>query len=102
MTKIEIPFNEWSKEKLNLCVKEATSRTKKYGDIGDTFIVGSQKYEIDLIIKLPLWFIAQVLYKSEGALNMYEFFQVWDKIHFRKKMELDKEIWYHHFKEIEG
>lgn len=53
-----------------------------------------------MVSVLPLWFVADVLYESEGALNSYEFMQVWDKIHYRKKMEMDKEVWYHHFKEI--
>ncbi len=46
--KITIPFNDWSKERLRGQLKKATSRYKKYGDVGDTFIVQGYSYELDL------------------------------------------------------
>jgi hypothetical protein len=97
---IEIPFNDWSKERLNLMVKRATSRNKKYGNVGDTFKVGDSKYQIELIVKLPLWFIQEELYESEGCFHNMEFEDIWVQIHPRAGWTPNKEVWYHKFKEI--
>ena len=98
--KIEIPFNDWSKERLGLSVKNAKSRNKKYGNVGDTFIVGESVYMLDLVVKLPLWFIAQELWRTEGCICDIEFMGIWEKIHPRKGWVDNQEVWYHHFKEI--
>ena len=94
---IEIPFNDWSKERLNLCVKTATSRTKKYGNVGDTFTVEDSKYKITLINKLPLWFIANELFETEGCKSTQEFIDVWEEIHPRKGWVDEQEVYYHYF-----
>lgn len=96
--KIEIPFNKWSEERLNLFAKTATSRNKKYGEVGDTFEVNGTTYELDLVIKLPLWFVSEDLYDSEGALNFLEFEDIWKKIHPKKGFIPEQEVWYHHFR----
>ena len=101
MTKISIPFNTWSKERLNNRTKTATSRTKKYGKVGNTFIVNKTRYKLDLIVKLPLWFIAKCLYSTEGCDNSSEFEMIWCEIHPIKKWVRDQEVWYHHFFEME-
>jgi len=100
MTKIDIPFNDWSKNKLIQCKKIATSRSKKYGEVGDFFEFQGDKYIIVMIKKLPLWFIADVLYDSEGADSPDEFRNVWAKIHYRKPVDERKEYFYHFFKRI--
>lgn len=106
MTEIKIPFNDWSKEKLRSQNKKATSRNSKYGKVGDTFKVILfendiyTKYELELILRLPLWFVAEELYRSEGAISKEEFISVWQSIHPRKGYRPFDLVWYHHFKEI--
>jgi len=106
MTEINIPFNEWSKEKLRSQTKKATSRNSKYGKVGDTFKVILFEnglfieYELELILRLPLWFVAEDLYRSEGASSKEEFISVWQSIHPRKGYLPFDLVWYHHFKEI--
>lgn len=98
--KIFIPFNEWSKERLANQTKKATSRYRKYGNVGDTFEVDDCEYQLELVIKLPLWFIAEELYLSEGAKTIKEFIDIWKDIHQRKGYRPFDEVWYHHFKEV--
>jgi len=97
MVEIEIPFNKWSKDKLMKNNKWATSRNKKYGEVGDTFVVDETTYELDFVIKLPLWFIAIELFESEGCLFPNEFREVWAQIHPRKGYVGHQMVWYHHF-----
>ena len=97
---IIIPFNDWSRDRLLLMVKRATSRTKRYGKVGDTFTVDGQRYELELIVKLPLWFISEELYDSEGCFHSLEFERVWKSIHPDKGFDPNQDVWYHKFKMI--
>ena len=81
---IKIPFNEWSKNRLDDMVKCATSRNKKYGEQNDYFIFEGTKYIVTMVKKLPLWFVAQELFMTEGCRNPDEFKAVWE-IHPSKK-----------------
>ena len=98
--KIKIPFNEWSKKRILNQTKKATSRYKKYGNVGDTFEVDGYKYELELVLKLPLWFITEDLYLSEGAKDSLELISIWKQIHPKKGFRPFDEVWYHHFKEL--
>lgn len=99
MKRIEIPFNDWSRERLSNMEKYATSRNKKYGEVGDWFIVDDIDYTLDIVIQLPLWFVAKELFISEGADAPEEFVEVWKRIHPRKGYVPNQIVWYHHFKE---
>lgn len=96
---IKIPFNKWSKSRLEDKVKCATSRNKGYGYPGDCFFVDNIEYELTLVIKLPLWFIAYELFETEGCKTPDEFKQVWKDIHPRKGWVDEQEVWYHYFVE---
>lgn len=100
MTEIELPFNMWSRIRIDSQQKKATSRYKKYGTVGDTFKVENKNYELELVIKLPLWFVSEDLYRSEGADTLQEFIGIWKEIHPKKDFRPFDEVWYHHFKEI--
>lgn len=100
MKEIEIPFNEWSIQKFQAQRKKATSRYKKYGEVGDYFIVDGIRYALDLVIKVPLWFVSEDLYASEGCDTSTEFKHVWENIHPKKGFRPFDEVWYHHFVEM--
>jgi hypothetical protein len=99
MGRIVIPFNEWSKERIRLEKKFATTRSKQYGKAGDWFICEGKTCELELVVKLPLWFIYTHLYVSEGAESEKEFSDVWCSIHPKLSWEsmLGKEYFYHFF-----
>ena len=99
MGRITIPFNNWSKERLLTQYKKATSRTKKYGEAGDIFEVDGYKYVLELVLHVPLWFVAEDLYKTEGAESTEEFIEVWESIHPKRGYRPFDNVWYHHFKE---
>ena len=96
---MEIPMNDWSKRRLFNQTKKATSRYKKYGEVGDTFTVGGFRYELELVIKVPLWFVVEDLYLSEGACSSDELREVWIGIHPNRGYRPFDLVWYHHFKE---
>ena len=101
MQLLDIPFNEWSRKRVLDGSKTATSRTKRYGNYGDYFKVDDQVFELDLVVKLPLWFISEYLSASEGAISKTEFIKVWIEIHPIKGWIQNQEVFYHHFKRKE-
>lgn len=96
--KIEIPMNEWSRERIKREKKFATTRSKQYGKAGDYFVCEGKTCELEFIVKLPLWFISLYLYETEGAESGKEFSDVWCSIHPRKSWESMLSEWYYfHF-----
>ncbi len=102
---IEIPFNSWSKDKLRAGKKNATSRTKKYGERGDCFEVdlGDKvvRYEVVFISRWELDRIAINWYDVEGCDSPEEFKNVWGDIHPRKGFDPDQKVWFHLFEKVE-
>lgn len=107
MKEIKIPFNEWSKRKLILGTKIATSRNKRYGEIGDTFKVvfkdfnrEDREYQLTAILPLMLSHVGIFLYKIEGAESSKEFHDVWCDIHKRAGWTPEKIVYVHMFEEL--
>jgi len=84
--KDEIPFNEWSREKIRLGNKSCTSRHKRYAKDSLVYYITP---------KLPWWFIRCYLWEDEGAESPDELQQVIEGIYKRKVP--DDELFYVHF-----
>src|SRR3990167_10696048 len=83
---IQIPFNDWRKERISMAIKECTSRHKKYTE---------DKRVTYITPRLPLWFIAKYFWKQEGAYSPEEFRREVNKIYNREVP--DDEMFYIHF-----
>lgn len=81
-------FNDWSKERIQLGVKQLTSRkTKHENDPDIDYVVGP----------LPWKFIRDFLYLPEGAKSPEELQEVIDKIFARRGYPVgDNELFYVH------
>jgi len=99
MSEIEIPFNKWSRDRLEQGQKTATTRTSRYGDPGDTFVVDGRKYELTHVIKVELEVVARHFWGVEGCNYPNQFCEVWKEIHPHKGYEPDWEVWLHLFTE---
>jgi len=102
---IDIPFNDWSKNRLLDRRKTATTRSKRYGEPGDTFEVDLsprpfKSYELVSIELMTLKEIAEEHYDEEGAESPQEFIEVWNEIHPFRKYRPDDKKWFHKFKEV--
>jgi len=99
---IEIPFNDWSKQRLKAGVKLATTRSKKYGVIGDTFKVEHRgnvyNFELMAVHKTQLYIVTRDFYYLEGASSEHEFVNVWKDIHKKAGYQPYKEVYIHFFK----
>ncbi len=81
-----IPFNEWSKKRIDLGDKVCTSRHKRY--VNDPRVTWISP-------KLPWWFIRRFLWEAEGAESPYELQDVIEAIYGRAV--LPGELFYVHF-----
>jgi len=107
---ITIPFNDWSMKRLRGYRKRATSRNKRYGNVGDRFVVAVRfneetvhvkLYEITHIERVTLAFVRDHFYHEEECDSEDEFIAIWNEIHPRKKFDDEHKVWLHLFKEIE-
>ena len=81
-----IPFNEWSRNKILLGIKVCTSRHKKYV---------TDKRVTWISPKLPWWFIKRYLWYPEGAENPEALQKIINEIY--KREVPDTEGFYVHF-----
>lgn len=81
MTRVEIPFNEWSQGRLEAGEKTATCRTKRYGVPGDVFAAADRVYQLTHVVELPLSVVATNFHRQEGCESFEEFVEVWTNIH---------------------
>jgi hypothetical protein len=94
---IKIPFTPWSEERILKGLKKSTSRYDKYAKVGDIFSIDGKKFYVNLVVKLPLWFIRNELYKTEGCETEKEFEDIWIDIHPKRGFIMEDNVWYHHF-----
>lgn len=99
---VEIPFlDEW-KEKMLHGNKCCTSRTKKYGNTGDTFTAFGAKWLLNIVRKNTLWHVANKMFALEGCGSPEEFIKVWNKLHPRKGYNPDQLVWVYIFEQLGG
>ena len=82
----DIPFNDWSKKRIQAGQKNCTSRHKRYPNDKRVFWISP---------KLPWWFIRLYLWEEEGAKSQTELQKVIENIYKRKVP--DDEKFYVHF-----
>lgn len=99
--RIEIPFQQGFREVMLNGEKTWTSRTKRYGDIGDVFEVFEQKFEIVGILKLPLSEVVDLHYEEEGFPNKIGLILLWVRLHPRKGYVPSQKVWVHVFKKVD-
>jgi hypothetical protein len=99
--RVEIPFNDWSCERLAEREKTATTRTSRYGDPGDEFVVDGTVYELTHVVHVPLRVVADHFYGVEGCDSRAEFIDVWEDIHYRRGFEPEWPVYLHLFREVD-
>jgi hypothetical protein len=79
--------------------KTMTSRTKKYGNVGDTFYAFGTIFELIEVGKLQLGDIASC-WREEGMNNPYDFLKTWKQIHPNKPYCPTEKFHIHRFKKV--
>jgi hypothetical protein len=102
MTQIQIPFMEMFREKMLSGKKTWTSRTRKYGAPGDTFMAFGSTFELVNVMEMRLGVVAWLHHRDEGCNSQEEFVECWKQIHPRKGYVPSQVVWIHQFKKKES
>lgn len=101
MSEVDIPWNEWSAERLRSGDKTATTRTSVYGQPGDTFTEAGKTFKLTHVVAVPLEVVSANFYEEEGANTPDEFIEVWEDIHYRKGFVPEWVVHLHLFTEVD-
>lgn len=96
--RIKIPFKEQFRDAMLSGKKICTTRTKRYGEVGDIFEAFDAEFElVGVCPTIALW-VGNFLYKEEGFEVAWDFHKIWRKLHPR----LDKSavVYVHFFRQI--
>lgn len=81
MTEITIPFSDPMEDANRQLIKTCTSRSKRYGNPGDTFRSGGYIFKLLDVIEFRLSFICERLYRLEGFDSPEAFEIAWRSYH---------------------
>jgi hypothetical protein len=95
--KVYIPFMERFREPLLNGTKTWTSRTKRYGQMGDSFEAFGATFEILTVEKKTLEEILNH-WREEGLDSFSDALITWRKIHPIRKLDFLEQFWTHIFK----
>ena len=102
---VQIPFIPELEEKLVLGKVLMTSRTRRYGDPGDTFTIEYLKrphnFKILGVIKLELEVVAREFHEEHGFKTPNHYREAWKKLHPKKGFIGNKVVTTHIFRRIE-
>lgn len=100
MSIVDIPFTEDMAQLSLEGRKHATSRTKKYGDPGDTFFIKDMLLEITSVSKWELLEVYWFGYKAEGFDSSEAFEAKWIKLHPRTGFVPEQKVWFHEYRKV--
>jgi len=101
MAEIQIPYSPDMKAAAINGSKICTSRNRKYGKVGDTFILDGQKFRLLIIDKFPLEMVATLFFREEGFNCPNAFKDKWKALHLRRGWEPEREVFVHFFRKVE-
>jgi len=93
-----IPFRKDMQALILAGKKTATTRTKRYGIVGDWFYIGSKAYVLTNVEKVTLGYVATQKYRDEGFESPHDFIHVWQQIHPKGFID-EQKVWLHEFGE---
>lgn len=100
MSEVKIPFKPRFKEPMLNGQKTWTSRTRRMGNIGDTFDAFGATFEIVEVSTMTLKQIADNYFREEGCRSVQDFVEVWRAIHPRKGSVPSQRVYVHVFRRI--
>ena len=97
---VHLPFLLQFKDDMLAGRKRATSRTNKYGEVGDEFVAFGARFRFALVQKVELGWVAYHAHNKEGFRLPSEFIAVWEKIHPCAGYIAAQKVWYHEFERV--
>lgn len=100
--KVKIPFKEQFRQAMLSGRKTMTSRTKRYGEVEDTFDAFGATFQITDVMRCSLMLVANEYYLDEGCDSSEDFVKIWEKIHPRRGFDPNQGVYVHTFEKMEA
>ena len=97
---VRIPFTESFRDALLTGIKTKTTRTKRYGYLGDHFKAFGATFLLTSIRRTPLKIVADRYYQEEGLISSLEFREIWRQLHPKKGFQPEQIVWLHTFMKV--
>jgi len=101
MTIIDVPFLQAFKRPMLDGRKTCTTRSKKYGEVGDIFGAWGLDFVLTEVARIPLHAVRDHHWEAEGVNSPTAFVKVWENIHPKKGFEPNAKKWLHRFVRVE-
>ncbi|MDP3062936.1 MAG: hypothetical protein Q8O40_06975 [Chloroflexota bacterium] len=92
------PFQDDFEDQMVGEQKTCTTRTRWYGDVGDTFDVFGHRFEITALERLRLEDVAVWSWQQEGVASPDTFRRIWAFLHPGRGWQPDYRGYVHHFR----
>jgi hypothetical protein len=100
MSEITLPFLPEFAPKIRARVKTMTCRSRKMGEVGDTFEAFGMHCELTHVFRVVLAYVVSDAYIQEGCDSPSALIAIWQKIHRKVGYEPDRIVWAHCWKEV--
>ena len=103
--RVKIPFLPQFKDPMLSGQKTITSRTRRYGQTGDTFLAWGEVFEIREVTHVLLSSVRDRYYQQEGFASPEAFEACWNVLHpirgYRRLSVPDQSVYAHSFQKLE-
>ena len=96
-----LPFYARFESLLENGYKTATTRPKKYGEVGEKFQAFGATFELTFVERVTLGLVGDFFFRQEGFLHKEEFVECWKEIHPGAGWTPDKKVYLHVFKRVD-
>lgn len=96
-----LPFRDDMAEAIRAGRKKATTRTKKYGSVGDVLDTKAGPVRLTRVIGLQLREVARHFYLEEGFASSADFRVAWAEIHPRAGFRPEERVYLHIFEPVD-
>ena len=99
--RVNIPFLPQFEKPMLSGQKTITSRTRRYGQTGDTFLAWGEVFEIREVTRLLLSLVRDCYYHQEGFPSPEAFQACWEALHPAKGYDPEQVVFAHSFMKLE-
>ncbi len=100
-TDVRVPFQPYFKETMRIGQKRVTSRSRRLGEEGQTFVAFDYRFVILGVHQRPLSWVRDYLWWFEGCQSPEAFVRTWASIYKSAGWTPDRQVWVHAFGRIE-
>jgi hypothetical protein len=100
-TDVRVPFQPYFAKAMREGRKRVTSRPRRFGEEGQTFVAFECRFVIVGVQRRPLSWVRDYLWWFEGCASPDAFVRTWVTIHKRAGWTPGRPVWVHAFGRIE-